>query len=85
LTGSLIPGYLGAMRFAPPAQPRRTRQASEPEPAFQEFQASVLFCNRCGSPQPVRERLLLHLPNGELWEYLCTACGQSLGTRRTGA
>ena len=75
-------GYLNSMRFAQPPGPPQSRQG--PTPTFQEFQASVLFCDRCGKAQPVRERLLLHLPDGELWEYLCTSCGQSLGTRRSG-
>jgi len=53
---------------------------------FEELQASVLFCGRCRAPQPVRERLLLVLPNGKLYEYLCTACGESVGKRTlTGA
>lgn len=30
---------------------------------------------------PVRQRLLLFLPDGELHEYLCQRCGTSLGTR----
>lgn len=30
---------------------------------------------------PVRSRLLLLLPDGELHEYLCQACMTSLGTR----
>lgn len=30
---------------------------------------------------PVRSRLLLILPDGELHEYLCQACATSLGTR----
>jgi hypothetical protein len=30
----------------------------------------------------VRERLLLVLPDGELREYLCSACGSSVGSRR---
>jgi hypothetical protein len=50
--------------------------------SFEEFQASVLFCPRCRAPQPVRERLLLILPDGELHEYLCTACGTSAGSRK---
>jgi len=34
----------------------------------------------------VRERLLLVLPDGELYEYLCTCCGESVGKRKlTGA
>jgi hypothetical protein len=66
-------------------QPRR-RPAGAPVEDFQEFQASVLFCGRCRAPRPVRERLLLVLPDGELHEYLCSACGSSVGTRKvTGA
>ena len=30
---------------------------------------------------PVRERLLLVLPDKDLYEYLCTGCGDSLGER----
>ena len=53
--------------------------------SFQELQASVLFCNRCRGPRPVRERLLLVLPEGELNEYLCGTCGASVGTRKVTA
>ncbi len=49
---------------------------------FEEFQATVLFCNRCSAPRPVRERLLLVLPDGDLYEYRCADCGASLGKRR---
>jgi len=50
--------------------------------AFEEFQASVLFCDRCRRAQPVRERLLLILPDGEIHEYVCAACGASVGSRK---
>jgi len=53
--------------------------------SFQDLQASVLFCGRCRVPRPVRERLLLVLPEGELNEYLCGACGTSVGTRKVTA
>ena len=33
----------------------------------------------------MRERLLLVLPDGELYEYLCAACGASVGKRKTTA
>jgi hypothetical protein len=59
----------------------RPRAGTPPE-QFQEFQASVLFCGRCQQPRPVRERLLLVLPDGELHEYLCAACGSSVGSRK---
>ena len=48
-----------------------------PQGNFEALQASVLHCNRCRGPRPVRERLLLVLPDGELYEYLCAACGSS--------
>ena len=30
---------------------------------------------------PVRERLLLILPDKDIYEYLCTGCAESLGQR----
>ncbi len=30
---------------------------------------------------PVRERLLLILPDGELYDYTCQGCGSSLGSK----
>jgi hypothetical protein len=54
-----------------------------PQEAFQAFEASELFCPRCRRARRVRERLLLVLPDGELTDYVCTACGTSLGSRRT--
>ncbi len=34
---------------------------------------------------PVRERLLLVLPEKELFEYLCSGCGEAVGTREVSA
>jgi hypothetical protein len=48
---------------------------------FGNFTASELYCPKCGSAQPVRERLLLVLPSGELHEFLCSRCATSLGKR----
>jgi hypothetical protein len=61
----------------PPVPPRAS--------TFEEFQATVLFCNHCKAARPVRERLLLVLPDGELNEYLCSGCGSSVGSRRVTA
>jgi len=60
----------------------RPRGARPRTQQFEELQASVLFCARCRAPQPVRERLLLVLPDGELYEYLCSSCGDSVGKRK---
>ena len=48
---------------------------------FGTFTASELYCPKCGRSQPVRERLLLVLPSGELYEFLCSRCAMSLGKR----
>ncbi|HTL55923.1 MAG TPA: hypothetical protein VL361_09605 [Candidatus Limnocylindrales bacterium] len=48
---------------------------------FGAFTASELYCPKCGSSQPVRERLLLVLPSGELHEFICSRCASSLGKR----
>jgi hypothetical protein len=48
---------------------------------FGTFTASELYCPKCGRAQPVRERLLLVLPSGELHEFLCSRCATSLGKR----
>lgn len=48
---------------------------------FGEFTASELYCPKCKVSQPVRERLLLVLPTGELHEFLCSRCATSLGKR----
>jgi hypothetical protein len=55
-------------------RPRRPRQ-------FEEFTASELWCPRCRRAMPVRSRLLLVLPDGELHEYLCMGCAASVGTK----
>ena len=53
---------------------------------FGAFTASELYCPKCKCAQPVREKLLLILPSGELHEYLCARCATSLGQRTiTGA
>jgi|GEM_PF-1312388 len=53
-------------------------------PVAQQFGnliASELYCPHCKLAQPVRERLLLVLLDGELYEYVCARCGASLGKR----
>jgi hypothetical protein len=48
---------------------------------FGKFTASELYCPKCKTSQPVRERLLLVLPTGELHEFVCSKCATSLGKR----
>ncbi len=49
--------------------------------SFEKFQASLLYCNQCRRAMSVRERLLLVLPDGNLYDYLCEACGSSVGSK----
>jgi len=48
---------------------------------FENFTASSLYCEKCKAAMPVRERLLLVLPDREIYDYLCSGCGSSVGRR----
>jgi hypothetical protein len=48
---------------------------------FENFTASSLYCDKCKATMPVRERLLLVLPDKELYDYLCAGCASSVGSR----
>jgi len=61
--------------------PRRPRPDQGPPAAFAQFEASSLYCPRCRQAVPVRKRLLLVLPDGDKYEYLCSVCSHSLGTK----
>jgi len=52
---------------------------------FENFTASTLYCEKCKATMPVRERLLLVLPDRELYDYLCTGCASSVGQREVTA
>ncbi|MBI1823570.1 MAG: cytoplasmic protein [Nitrospirae bacterium] len=58
----------------PPSQPKQNRN-------FDQLQASLLHCPKCKRAVQVRERLLLVLPDGQLFEYRCVHCGSSIGER----
>jgi len=60
---------------------RRSHPPQRPQPAYAQFEASTLFCRRCQQAVPVRKRLLLVLPDGDKYEYLCAYCSNSLGTK----
>jgi hypothetical protein len=51
------------------------------EPSFKEFEATSLYCPRCKAAVPVRKKLLLVLPEGDEYEYLCAYCASSVGTK----
>ena len=48
---------------------------------FDQFNAALLYCNKCGRAMPVRQKLLLVLPDGELYDYTCQGCNTSVGSK----
>jgi hypothetical protein len=72
------PGPFGPSRF--PSQ-RRGPSPHGREEQFGSLNASLLYCPRCRVATPTRERLLLVLPTGNLYEYLCMQCGVSTGSK----
>lgn len=48
-------------------------------PGYEEFEATSLFCSRCRKAVPVRKKLLLVLPTGAKYDYLCAECGSPVG------
>jgi hypothetical protein len=49
--------------------------------SYGEFEVSELFCANCKRATPVRKRLLLVLPSGNKFDYLCSVCGDSVGSK----
>jgi len=48
---------------------------------FDQMEASLLFCPKCRQATPVRKRLLLVLPEGEKFDYVCARCGTISGDK----
>jgi hypothetical protein len=63
--------------------PYVNRPASRPRPQSQydQFEASALYCPKCRQAMPVRKKLLLVLPEGDKYEYLCAACLTTVGDK----
>jgi DNA-directed RNA polymerase subunit RPC12/RpoP len=49
-------------------------------PAFERMEATLLACPRCNRAVKVRKRLLLVLPEGDKYEYVCPDCGSTCGS-----
>ena len=62
-------------------RPPRARRPPGEQADFESLRASLLFCPKCRQATPTRERLLLVLPTGNLYEYLCAQCGTSTGSK----
>ena len=53
----------------------------KPTEGYEQFEATSLYCPHCRDAVPVRKKLLLILPEGDEYEYLCTRCGSSVGMK----
>ena len=49
--------------------------------SYRDLVATQLWCPRCKATVNVRQRLLLILPDSNLYEYFCVNCSESLGKR----
>ncbi len=64
-----------------PKIPRTYAPRAKDNGMFKEFDATELYCPRCKRAVPVRKRLLLVLPEGDKYEYLCALCSESVGSK----
>ena len=60
---------------------RRMRRRGSGGSNYGEFEATALFCEHCRQAQPVRAHLLLVLPSGRKYDYRCTVCGHTVGSK----
>ncbi len=51
----------------------------QPRASFERMNATLLACPKCRVAVPVRKRLLLVLPTGDKYEYVCPKCGSTCG------
>ena len=70
---------MGPKNFMNP--PDAFAQQQEYSGTFKELEATELYCPRCRRAVSVRKRLLLVLPEGDKYEYLCAFCSESVGTK----
>jgi hypothetical protein len=49
--------------------------------SYEQMEASLLFCPKCREAKPVRKRLLIVLPEGDKFDYVCTVCGSIAGDK----
>ncbi len=61
--------------------PTGFRQQTDQTSMFKDFDATELYCPKCKQAVPVRKRLLLVLPEGDKYEYLCSFCSESVGSK----
>lgn len=60
---------------------RPSRKQTRSEDMYGEFNATELYCPKCRQAMPVRQSLLLVLPDGDKYEYRCSRCGTTVGDK----
>ncbi|HVS63605.1 MAG TPA: cytoplasmic protein [Thermoanaerobaculia bacterium] len=58
-----------------------TRSSARDGSHYDQLEVSELFCPSCRASRPVRQHLLLVLPDGNKYEYRCGACGTPVGEK----
>ncbi len=61
--------------------PTRPQPSNQPQADFEQFEATELYCPKCGQAVPVKKSLLLILPEGDKYEYRCQHCGFTVGDK----
>jgi hypothetical protein len=56
-----------------------TPMPQQRRPSFERMEASLLACPKCKRAVKVRKRLLLVLPQGDKYLYVCPDCGSTCG------
>lgn len=51
------------------------------EGQFRNFEAISLYCPYCRRAMPVKKKLLIVLPEGEKYDYVCQGCGNPVGSK----
>ena len=73
-----------ALRRAGVAEPQSgSGEDAQGAAQFEELNATHLYCRTCRGSMPTKQRLLLTLPDGDLYGYTCAHCGAEVGTKTT--
>lgn len=65
----------GPFRYSP------VKEKKKDQSTYDEFEATELYCPKCGRAVPVIKSLLLILPEGDKYEYRCRFCGTPVGDK----
>jgi hypothetical protein len=57
------------------------KEKRQEKSSYSEFEATELYCPKCGRSVPVVKCLLLILPEGDKYEYRCRFCGTPVGDK----